>query len=394
MTLYRPEQRRLIEMMYGEKASDYSLLLESFGTFLEKEILPTAKKIDEERLFPRENLGKLFGQGFTAMSFPSKYGGLELPYPVYVAAMEMVAMSCASTAISVSIHGTTCSGIEKFASEKQKEEYLKPMIAGVKLGAFTLTEPHSGSDAGALETKADRKGDGYVLNGSKIFISNGGQADVYFVFAKSPSGPCAFLVDKGTSGMRFGKNMPKLGIRGSTLAEVFFEDCSIPSSNLVGKEGEGFEYAKQMLHGGRVTIGALSVGIAQMALEKSVQYSKSRVTFGAPLAQRQMIREKLADMATSVAAARGLTYHAAWLRQEGADYTMEAAEAKLFASEMALKVCDDAIQIHGGYGYTDDLDVHRHWRDARLMTIGEGTSEVMKLVVSSRLLQGAPQPTA
>jgi alkylation response protein AidB-like acyl-CoA dehydrogenase len=393
MTLYRAEQRRLIEMMYGEKAYEYSLLLESFGNFLEKEILPTARRIDEERLFPRTNLDRLFAQGFTAMAFPVKYGGLELPFPVYVAAMEMVAMSCASTAISVSIHGTTCGGIEKFASEEQKEEYLRPMIAGGKLGAFTLTEPHSGSDAGSLETRAERRGDEFVLNGSKIFISNGGQADLYFVFAKSSAGPSAFLVDKGTPGLRFGKNMPKLGIRGSTLVEVFFEDCSIPASKLVGKEGMGFEYAKEMLHGGRVTIGALSVGIAQMALERSVQYSKGRVTFGAPLAQRQMIRQKLADMATSVAAARGLTYHAAWLRQGGNDYSMEAAEAKLYASEMALKVCDDAIQIHGGYGYTDDMDVHRHWRDARLMTIGEGTSEVMRLVVSSRLLQGASQPT-
>jgi butyryl-CoA dehydrogenase len=297
-------------------------------------------------------------------------------------------MSCASTAISVSIHGTTCSGLEKFGSDSQKEEYLGRMIAGELLGAFTLTEPHSGSDAGAIETKASREGNGYVLNGSKIFISNGGIADVYFVFARTAAGPSAFLVPKGSPGLRFGKNVPKLGIRGSTLAEVFFEDCRVPASDLVGTEGMGFEYAKQMLHGGRVTIAALSVGIAQMALEKSVEYSKGRVTFGAPLSQRQMIRQKLADMATSISAARALTYHAAWLRQEGVDYTMEAAEAKLFASEMSLRVCDDAIQIHGGYGYTDDLDVHRHWRDARLMTIGEGTSEVMRLVVSKGLLQG------
>ena len=393
MTLFRAEQRRLIEMLYGERANDYSLLLDSFGEFLEKEILPTARKIDEEKLFPRSNIDKLFRQGFTAMPFPSKYGGLELPFPVYVAAMEMVASSCASTAISVSIHGTTCGGIEKFGSEGQKEEYLRPMLAGTKLGAFTLTEPHSGSDAGVLETKAERDGNKFIVNGSKIFISNGGQADVYFVFAKTPAGPSAFLVDKGTAGLRFGKNIPKLGIRGSTLSEVFFEDCSVPASNLLGKEGEGFEYAKEMLHGGRITIGALSIGIAQMALEQSLKYSKSRVTFGEPLARRQMIRQKLADMATSVAAARGLTYHAAWLRGEGAECSMEAAQAKLFSSEMALRVCDEAIQIHGGYGYTDDLDIHRHWRDARLMTIGEGTSEVMRLVVSSRLLQGAsPSP--
>jgi len=394
MTLYRAEQRKLIEMMFGDGASDYSLLLESFGNFLEKEVLPTAKRIDEGRIFPRENLQKVFDQGLTAMAFPTEYGGLGLPYPVYVAAMEMLAGCCASTAISASIHGTTCSGIEKFASEEQKERYLAPMLTGAKLGAFTLTEPHSGSDAGALETKAEKRGDEYVLNGSKIFISNGGEADVYFVFAQSEEGPCAFVLEKGQKGLEFGRNMPKLGLRGSTLTEVFFKDCAVPASSLIGSAGEGFEYAKQMLHGGRVTIGALSVGIAQMALEKSVQYSKGRVTFGTPLSQKQMIREKLADMSTAVSAGRGLTYHAAWLRQRGVDYSREAAEAKLFASEMAVRVCDQAIQIHGGYGYTDDLDVHRHWRDARLMTIGEGTSEVMKLIVSSRLLQGPSYPTA
>ena len=394
MTLYRSEQRRLIEMMYGAAAPDYSLLLESFGNFLEKEILPSARKIDEERTFPQENLSKVFAQGLTAMAFPSQYGGLGLPFPIYVAAMEMLGGCCGSTAISAAIHGTTCGGIEKFGSEKQKEEYLAPMLAGSKLGAFTLTEPHSGSDAGALETRAEKDGDCFVLNGSKIFISNGGKADVYFVFAKSADGPCAFIVDKGVPGLRFGKNMPKLGLRGSTLTEVFFEDCRIPAPSLVGREGQGFEYAKQMLHGGRITIGALSVGIAQMALEKSVQYSRSRVTFGSPLSQKQMIREKLADMSASVSAARGLTYYAAWLRQRGLDYSREAAEAKLFASETAVMVCDQAIQIHGGYGYTDDLDIHRHWRDARLMTIGEGTSEVMKLVISSRLFQAASYPTA
>lgn len=387
VSLFRRQHRDLIAMLYPGRLPEYSLLLESLGEYLEKEILPTARRIDEERTFPRENLDKLFKQGLTAMAFPVAQGGLELPYPVYVAAMEMVAMCCASTAISISIHGTTCSGIDSFGDDRQKEVYLKPMVAGLKLGAFALTEPHSGSDAGAVETKAQAKGGEYLLNGSKIFISNGGVADIYFVFASTEKGPSAFIVENGTKGLKFGRNMAKMGIRGSTLTEVFFEDCEVPRENLVGREGEGFNYAKEMLNGGRVTIAALSVGIAQEAFEKSLAYSRERVTFGKPIARHQMIRQKLADMSTAIGAARQLTYYAAWAKQSGADYGVLAAQAKLFASETALKVCDDAIQIHGGYGYTDGFDVHRHWRDARLMTIGEGTSEIMKLVISKGLVR-------
>lgn len=390
LMLLNREQRDAILALYPSEAQNYILLLESFSGFLEREIFPNAAKIDSEGTFPKENLDRLFKQCFAGMALPSRYGGMDLPYPIYIMAMELLGMSCASTGISAAIHGTACSGIEKFGSEAQKERFLRPMITGEKLGAFALTEPHSGSDAGSLETKAELKGGEYVLNGSKIFISNGGKADVYIVFAASEKGPCAFIVENGTKGLSFGKNIPKLGVRGSTLTEVFFEGCSLPEASLLGREGEGFEYAKWMLHGGRITVAALSVGIAQMAFERTLEYAKGRRTFGKPLSKHQMIRQKLADMSTAISAARQLTYRAAWVKEMGRDCALEAAQAKLFASEMALKVCDDAIQIHGGYGYTDDLDVHRHWRDARLMTIGEGTSEMMRLVISHRLAEGGP----
>lgn len=387
MTLFRKELRDAIKMLYPSNSSDFMLLLESFGEFLEKEIMPTAKRIDAEKIFPRDNLDKLFKQGFTSMPFQSQYGGLGLPYLIYTAAMEMLGMTCASTGISISIHGTTCAGIERFGTEEQKVKYMKPLMLGQKLGAFALTEPHSGSDAGALQTRAKSQDGNYVLGGSKIFISNGGKADVYLVFAKTDKGPSAFLVDRDRNGLRIGKNIEKMGIRGSTLTEVFLEDCIVPKENLLGKEGHGFEYAKQLLQSGRITVAALSVGIAQIAFEKSLAYSKNRVAFGKPISQFQMIRQKLADMSTAISAARQLTYMAAWLKQNEKEFALQATQAKLFASEAAMKVSDEAIQIHGGYGYADEFDIHRHWRDARMMTIGEGTSEIMRLIISHSLLK-------
>ncbi|MEM4611907.1 MAG: acyl-CoA dehydrogenase family protein [Candidatus Nitrosocaldus sp.] len=387
MTLFRKELRDALSMLYS--SSDAMQLLESLGDLMESKIMPNARRIDAERIFPRENLDMLFKHGLCRIPFPSRYGGLELPYPVYIASLEMLGMACASTGLSLAIHCTVCSGIEMFGSEEQKEHYLKPLIHGKMLGAFALTEPDAGSDAKAIQTRArlDEHNNSYIINGRKRFITNGGYADLYLVFAVTEKGYSAFLVDKDCNGLRIGKYMDKMGVRGSTLTELHLNDCIVPKANLLGEEGKGYDYAMEMLHTGRIGIAALSTGIAQIAFEKSLAYSKRRYAFGKPIAEFQMIRQKLADMHTAISAARHLTLSAAWAKDNGLDYALIAAEAKLFASETAKMVSDEAIQIHGAYGYVDEYDVNRHWRDARMMSIGEGTSEMMRLIISHRLLR-------
>ena len=384
MGFYRPEQKEIIDMMYGSAAEEYNLLLESLGDFFEKEIEPRAREIDLKAEFPKENMSKLFQQGFTSMSFPKEHGGLELPWPVYVAAMEMCGRACASTALSLAIHGTCCEGLRMFGSPELKKKYLSRMISGEALAGFSLTEPGAGSDARNLRTQARLEGNGWVVNGTKMFTTNGGYCKVYFLFAKTPKGSSAFVVDADRA--KSSKHIEKLGCRGSVTAEVVFENTMVPKDNLVGVEGEGFEYAKRMLYGGRVTISALTVGIAQAAFDKAVKYSKERTAFGQPIANFEMIKEKLALMLTKINASRLMTYRAARLKDLGRPFESEAAQAKLLATESGLDVCNEAIQIFGGYGYADEFDVHRHWWDARLMTIGEGTSEIMKLVISKNIL--------
>ncbi len=384
MGFYRPEQKEIIDMMYGSAAEEYNLLLESLGDFFEKEIEPRAREIDLKAEFPKENMSKLFQQGFTSMSFPKEHGGLELPWPVYVAAMEMCGRACASTALSLAIHGTCCEGLRMFGSPELKTKYLSRMISGEALAGFSLTEPGAGSDARNLRTQARSEGKEWVVNGTKMFTTNGGYCKVYFLFAKTPKGSSAFVVDADRA--KSSKHIEKLGCRGSVTAEVVFENTRVPKDNLVGVEGEGFEYAKRMLYGGRVTISALTVGIAQAAFDKAVKYSKERTAFGQPIANFEMIKEKLALMLTKINASRLMTYRAARLKDLGRPFESEAAQAKLLATESGLDVCNEAIQIFGGYGYADEFDVHRHWRDARLMTIGEGTSEIMKLVISKNIL--------
>ena len=373
--------------MYGPASDEYVLLLESLGDFFEKEIEPTARDIDLKAEFPRENMRKLFDQGFTSMGFPKDFGGLELPWPVYIAAMEMCSKACASTALSLAIHGTCCEGVRQFSNPDQKKKYLPNMISGKQLAAFSLTEPGAGSDARNMRTNARLDSGQWVVNGTKMFTTNGGYCDLYFLFAKTPEGSSAFLVDAKQA--KSSKHIEKLGYRGSVTSEVVFENAHVPKENLVGVEGEGFEYAKKMLYGGRVTIGALSTGIARAAFDKAVKYSKERTAFGKPIADFEMIQAKLADMLTAINASRMMVYRAAHLKNQGKPYESEAAQAKLFSSENALKVCDDAIQIHGGYGYADEFDVHRHWRDARLNTLGEGTSEIMRLIISKNIIAGS-----
>ncbi len=320
------------------------------------------------------------------MGFPKDFGGLELPWPIYVAAMEMCGKACASTALSLAIHGTCCEGVRQFSNPGQKKEYLPQMISGKKFAGFSLTEPGAGSDARNLQTTARLEGGQWVVNGTKMFTTNGGYCDLYFLFAKTPKGPSAFLVDAKSA--KSSEHIDKLGYRGSVTAEVVFESAHVPKESLVGTEGEGFEYAKKMLFGGRVTVGAISTGIARAAFDKAVRYSKVRTAFGKPLSDFEMIQSKLADMLTDINASRMMVYRAAYLKDQGKPFESEAAQAKVFASEHGLRVCDEAIQIHGGYGYADEFDVHRHWRDSRLNTVGEGTSEIMRLIISKHIIKG------
>ena len=373
-------------MMYPSDFEEYSSLLETFGEFVQAEITPTAESIDKNSTFPKVNMDKIFKQGFTNIPYPETVGGLGLPYPIYVACMELVAKACASTAISLAIHGTVCDGLFRFGSSEQHQKYLRPLILGEKLAAFALTEAGSGSDARAMKTSAELRNGKWQIDGSKMYITNSGKADYYFVFANTAEGYAAIMVPKDINGFSLGANIPKMGLHGSTLMGLNFDSVVVPEENLVGKNGDGFEYAKSMLAAGRITIAALSVGIAQTALEKSIAYSKERRAFGHPLSDFEITREKIAKMKTDVDNARLATYYAGYLKSTGQDYTVEACEAKLFATEMALNVCNEAIQIHGGYGYTDEADVHRHWRDAKLMTIGEGTSEIMEVIISNSVL--------
>jgi butyryl-CoA dehydrogenase len=391
MPFYVQEQSKIISSFFPENAEEYNQLLESFGNFVEKEIFPTAKSIDKQGIYPEENMDKIFKQGFTNIPYPQNLEGLGLPYPIYIACMELVGKACASTAISLAIHGTVCDGLYRFGNKDQHEKYLRDLITGRKLAAFGLTEPNAGSDARAMTTQAvlDESQGNWKINGSKMYITNASKADHYFVFAKTDKGYAAILVPKEAKGFSYTSNITKMGLRGSTLMGLNFDNVSVPKENLVGNNGEGFEYAKKMLFGGRITIAALSVGIAQAALEKSIEYSKEREAFGKPLSELAVTRTKIADMLTEISCARLMTYYAALLKGRDQDFGIEACEAKLYATEMALRVCNQAIQIHGGYGYTDEADVHRHWRDAKLMTIGEGTSEIMQVIIANKAFEGS-----
>lgn len=380
---YTKEQKNITGMFFPD-VEEYNLILESIGIFAEKEILPTAKKVDQEDIFPRDNLEKVAKQGIMAIPFPKEYNGLGLPYPVYVAALEMLAKACANTALQVSIQGMVCEGIKLFGNSQQKNELLKEkgIAEGRSLIAFALTEPCCGSDAKSIETKARLSGDNYILNGTKTLITSPGEADFILIFARTDKGISSFLVPRETEGFKVMRVMPKLGFRGHRLSEIQLENCEVAKEALLGEDGKGLEYAKQILNAGRLSIAAIAVGIAQAAYEKSLLYSKDRAAFGERISNFELIQEKLANMVTEINAARLLTCYAAYLKDKGKNIASEVSQAKLFAAEMALRVCDNAIQIHGGYGYTDEYDIHRHWRDARLLTIGEGTSELLRTLIA------------
>lgn len=363
-----------------------------FRDFAQKEVKPLAQITDETEAFPSETVAKMQKLGFLGIPMPKEYGGQGCDTLTYVLAVEELSKVCATTGVIVSAHTSLGSDpIKKFGTPEQKEKFLRPLVSGEKLGAFALTEPNAGTDASGQQTKAVLDGDEYVLYGSKIFITNGKEADIYIVFAmtdksKGTKGISAFIVEKGTPGFTFGTKEKKMGIRGSSTYELIFTDCRIPKGNLLGREGKGFVYAMQTLDGGRIGIAAQALGIAEGALESTIAYVKERKQFGRPLAKFQNTQFQLADMAVKVEAARNLVYKAAIAKDTKDRFSVEAAMAKLYAAEVAMEVTTKAVQLHGGYGYTREYDVERMMRDAKITEIYEGTSEVQRMVISGSLL--------
>ncbi|MBB5346403.1 acyl-CoA dehydrogenase [Desulfoprunum benzoelyticum] len=372
---------------------EQNLIRDMVRDFAEKEIAPSARIRDEEEHFDRDLMfGRLGELGLTGIIFPEQYGGGGSDYISYAIAVEELSRVCASTGVTLSAHISLGSNpIYLFGSEDQKQQFLRPMAEGEKLGAFGLTEPSAGSDAGGTRTTAVRDGDSWILNGTKIFITNAGEADTYVVFARTDKeaqkhhGISAFIVEKGAPGFSFGKKEQKMGIRSSPTFELVFENCRIPAENLLGEIGNGFKVAMKTLDGGRIGIASQALGIAQGALDASVAYAKERQQFDLPIARFQGVQFQLADMATQVEAARILIYKAAWRASAGLSYSTESAMAKLFASETAMKVTTQAVQIHGGYGYTREFPVERMMRDAKITEIYEGTSEIQRLVIGTAL---------
>ena len=364
-----------------------------FQEFAEKEVEPIASEIDETGEFPWDTVKKMGKLGFLGLPFPKEYGGAGADTLTYIMAVEEISRACAATGVILSAHvSLSCHPIYQFGTPQQKEKYLVPMAKGELLGAFGLTEPNAGTDAAGQQTLAVRDGDAYILNGTKIFITNGGCADVYIVFAmtdptKGLKGISAFIVEKGTPGFTFGPREHKMGIRASSTTELIFQDCRIPKENLLGKEGEGFKIAMQTLDGGRIGIGAQALGIAQAALDECIRYTKERQQFNKPLSSFQAVQWMIADMATDIDAARFLVYRAAVLKDKKKPFSKEAAMAKLFASEVAMKHTVKAVQIHGGYGYMKEYKVERLMRDAKITEIYEGTSEVQRMVIAGHTLK-------
>jgi alkylation response protein AidB-like acyl-CoA dehydrogenase len=360
--------------------------------FARTEILPTAAERDRTKEFPRENLRKMGELGLMGMNVPAEYNGAGVDTVSYSVALQEIAYACASTAVIMSVHNSVaCGPIYRFGSDYLKETYLKPLAAGKMIGSFAVTEPGAGSDPASQKTRAVKDGNSYVINGNKVLITTGKNSNVTVVTAytsreKKHRGISAFVVEKGTPGFSEGKVEEKMGLRASDTVELIFEDCRVPKENLLGKEGDGFVIAMASLDGGRIGIASQSVGLAQACLDAAVAYAKARVQFGKPIAQFQAIRWMVADMATEIEAARLLTFNAAAMRDRGENFSAAASMAKVFASEMANKVAYRALQIHGGYGYIKDFPVERYYRDARVLTLYEGTSEIQRTVISNHLL--------
>ena len=364
-----------------------------FSEFAEKEVKPLAAEIDEQERFPRENVEKMAACKMLGIPYSREYGGAGADYLSYILAVEELSKKCATTGVVLSAHTSLGTWpIAQLGTEAQKQKYLPDLCTGKKLAAFGLTEPNAGTDAAGQQTTAVKDGDDYILNGTKIFITNAGEADVYIIFAMTDKsqgtrGISAFIVEKGMPGFTVGQHEKKLGIRGSATSELIFNNVRLSKDQLLGQEGKGFKIAMMTLDGGRIGIAAQALGIAQGAIDETVPYVKARKQFGRPIAKFQNTQFQLADMQTKVDAARWLVYDAAMKKEKGLPYSVEAAKAKLFAAEVAMEVTTKAIQLLGGYGYTRDYPVERMFRDAKITEIYEGTSEVQRMVISGAMLK-------
>src|SRR5579863_5395540 len=372
---------------------EQELLRSTVRDFAENEVRPLARELDETGHFPRETFRKAAGLGLTAVALPESEGGAGFDHIAYSIVIEEISRCCASTGVILSVQNSLfCDPIHRFGTPEQKKKFLLPFARGEKIGCYALTEPQAGSNAAALQTKAVKNGDSYLINGTKAWITNGGAADAAIVYVntdptKGEKGITAIVAEKGTPGFKVGKEEKKLGINATACSELVFSDCVVPVANRIGNEGEGYKVALSTLDGGRIGIASQAVGIAQGAFEAALKWSQQRMAFGHPIAQFQAIQFMLADMSTELDAARLLIRKAAWKQDSGARFSLEAATAKLFASEMATRVTHKAIQIHGGYGYSKEYPVERAYRDARITEIYEGTSEIQRLVIAGWVLK-------
>lgn len=376
-----------------ELTEDQKMMQKVARDFAEKEVAPGAAERDETESFSRPLYDKIVGLGLSSICFPEQYGGADGDTLSYILAVEEIARADSGMSVSLSASVSLCAWpIFAFGTEEQKQKYVKPLAEGTKMGAFGLTEPGAGTDAGSQQTVAILEGDHYVMNGSKIFITNGGEAEIYVIFAMTDKsrgvrGISAFILEKGMPGFTFGKKEHKMGIRSSQTMELIFQDVKVPVSQMLGKEGEGFKIAMTTLDGGRIGIAAQALGTAQAAMDAAIKYSKERVQFGKPISANQAIAFMIADMATKIEAARLLTYRAAALKDAKKPYSKEAAMAKLFASDIAMEVTVDAVQIFGGYGYIREYPAERFMRDAKICQIYEGTNQAQRMVISSAVLR-------
>ncbi|WP_302653149.1 acyl-CoA dehydrogenase [uncultured Clostridium sp.] len=372
---------------------EQELVRQMVRDFAVNEVKPIAAEIDVTERFPMENVKKMGELGVMGIPFSTEFGGAGGDVLSYIIAVEELSKVCATTGVILSAHTSLCASlINENGTPAQKEKYLRDLCTGNKIGAFGLTEPGAGTDAAGQQTTAVLDGDNYILNGSKIFITNGGVADTFIVFAmtdksKGTKGISAFIVEKGFQGFSIGKKEDKLGIRASSTTELIFENCIVPKENLIGKEGKGFGIAMKTLDGGRIGIAAQALGIAEGALEEAIKYMKERKQFGRPISAFQGLQWMVAEMSTKIEAARFLVYKAAWLKENKQPYSVDAARAKLYAAEVAMDVTTKAVQLFGGYGYTKEYPVERMMRDAKITEIYEGTSEVQKMVISGSLLK-------
>jgi butyryl-CoA dehydrogenase len=372
---------------------EHELFRQTVHQFAQKEIAPRALEIDQKHEFPWDNLKKMADMGLLGVPFPEEDGGAGGDTLMYALAVEEISRACGSTGITLAAHTSLgAAPFYLFGTPEQKERYLKPLASGQKLGAFGLSEATAGSDAAGTRTTAVLEGDEWVINGSKNWITSGSIADTVVFTAmtdksKGAHGISNFVVEKGTPGFQYGKNEKKMGLRGSVTSQLFFDNLRLPKENILGQPNDGFKQFMQILDGGRISIGAMALGIAQAAYDAALAYSKERHQFNHPIADFQAIQFKLADMATQLEAARLLIYRAAWLKDQHQPFGKEAAMAKLFASEVGERICHAAIQIHGGYGYVEEYHVERYYRDIRLCEIGEGTSEIQRIVIARHLLK-------